>query len=180
MLKNSKTFRKGSAFEEIVEQHFILKGYQPYSANQGGKHLIDWFMVNKETGVQIWVDAKAYTPMNDGGYLVTGINLTHYHDYQRLNRQSKNALWIVFGDHEERMAYGETFDNLEPYIFPDDRNGYAVLKPSPYLLKGNTGMKVMWHRSRFRDLFPLSDEQCAILASLSKEKPCFQPSLIDE
>lgn len=111
--KDKKEVKKGDIGEKIVKEYLEKQGHIVYQPITSGAHYFD-MLATKDKQEVIALDVKTKARLNK--FEATGINLTHYEDYKRLNNTTQIPFYIYFVDEMEGKVYRQLLNKLpEPF-----------------------------------------------------------------
>lgn len=171
---------KGDLFESIIREMYRASREWDVMENVCDQaHTIDFMVINRKTKKPWWVDAKAYpaTTYTIPGFAVTGINFQHFVAYEKLASTNDVPIFLLFGDHERGVVYGNEFEILRRWTTYPDAEGKRAGFPQWKL--GPTGSKVYWPIEAMKTVFTMTEAQRGALEAVSKlRRPPSQLSIV--
>lgn len=151
--------QKGAVGEAIIRQHLEAKGWVVYQPITEGAHCFDMLGIfQKKSAVAF--DVKAKARMNK--YPCTGVNQTHFEEYQRFSERHAMPFWIVFVDEGMREIYGNTIQELER---PRSIAGIDY----PWQMRARSGKVLrLWPLAAMKRIAVLSDDYASALSALNQ------------
>lgn len=154
-----RAMEKGAAGEAIVRAMLEAKGWVVYQPQTKGPHQFDMLCI-KDKNAAIAFDVKAKARMNWAA--CTGINQTHFDEYDRFSARHNMPFWVVFVDERLGRIYGNSLTELERPVVVD---GISY----PHKMQTKFGKLLrLWSLSSMKDIAPLDEAAAAHLAGLSQ------------
>ncbi len=158
------TVIKGDTGEKIVTEYLIKRGYIPYSPEPVGAHPFDRLCATPDKKHIFVAEIKSKPARTH--YPDTGINISHYRDYENIQRAHNLVVFLFFVDEVSKQIYGNKLSTL---VAPREiRHHGQTLK---YPLQHN-GI-IYFPLEAMKLVGTLTDEQSEVLESLSTRNKAY-------
>lgn len=159
--------RKGALGETVVRRILEANGWVVYQPMTEGAHQFDMLCIKGKRSAAAF-DIKAKARMNK--FPCTGVNQTHFEEYQRFSEKHLMPFWIVFVDEAMRSIYGNTIEELEK---PRQEGGISY----PWVMNAKWGKQIrLWPLSAMRPIADISEEDALSLTALNQRSYVYEAS----
>lgn len=154
--------RKGAIGEQIVDDWLLAKGWVPYRPVKGTRHPFDRLVARADKRELCIVEVK--TKPRREAYKDTGINQTHFDDYQHVTATYRIPLFLAFVDEVQQCVYGNWWSELLKKRTGDEAIVDMIHGGYPWSHRGI----VYFPLSAMTPIARLSEEQCQQLRALRR------------
>ena len=162
------TWKIGKIGEQLIEDYLTQSNWLTYPAPDE-RHPIDWILATKDKKTIALADAK--TKPRRISYFDTGINLTHYEEYEYLRHKYNTDVLLIFVDSMIRKIYGNYLSNLTSLIKVNGQQ-YPLMQPT------KQGIPIFYFPiSSMKQIDVISEEHAKELNQLSKRTYEYNASL---
>lgn len=151
--------QKGALGEAVVRRILEANGWVVYQPMTEGAHHFDMLCIKNKRSAAAF-DIKAKARMNK--FPCTGVNQTHFEEYQRFSEKHLMPFWIVFVDEAMRSIYGNTIEELEK---PRQEGNITY----PWVMGSKSGTKLrLWPLSAMKTIAAITEEESKSLSAFNQ------------
>jgi hypothetical protein len=105
-----RALKKGAIGEALIQSILEKRGWVVYKPITDGAHAFDMLSI-RDKKAAVAIDVKTKPRLNK--WNATGVNQSHFVEYQKFSQKHNMPFWIIFVDEGLRRIYGNDLEELE-------------------------------------------------------------------